>query len=233
MAKPSQLVCQHLENVSRDALKKHQDIVRRYVRGRQGIYALYRRNKLYYVGLAGNLPARLTTHLRDKHQKSWDRFSVYLTIGDKHMREIESLLLRIAKPPGNKVGGRFVKSENLRGKFMSAVRQKQRKELDDLVGRTAPAQTSTERKRQRRAYGARQVALAGYVRDRMKLKARYKGKTYSATARKDGRIYFNGKLYNSPSAAGEAVIKRACNGWKFWQYERAPGDWVPLRELRK
>jgi len=233
MAKPSQLVCQHLENVSREALKKHQDIVRKYVRGRRGIYALYRRDKLYYVGLASNLRARLTTHLRDKHEKSWDRFSVYLTIGDKHMKEIESLLLRIAKPRGNKVGGRFVKSENLRGRFMSDVRQKQRDELDDLVGRTSRAPTSSERERPRRAYGAKQVALAGYVPHRMKLKARYKGKTYKATARKDGRIYFSGKLYNSPSAAGQAVIKRASNGWRFWQYERAPGDWVPLRELRK
>jgi len=23
-----------------------------------------------------------------------------------------------------------------------------------------------------------------------------------------------------------------CNGWKFWNYERAPGDWVRLRTLR-
>jgi len=75
--------------------------------------------------------------------------------------------------------------------------------------------------------------LAPYISERIRLKAKYKGKTIRATARKDGRIYFNGKLYNSPSAAGEAVIKRACNGWRFWTYERAPGDWVPLRELRK
>lgn len=233
MAKPSQLVCQHLENVSREALKKHQDIVKNYVRGRRGIYALYRRNKLYYVGLASNLRNRLRTHLRDKHKQSWDRFSVYFTIGDKHMKEIESLLLRIAKPPGNKVGGRFVKSENLRNRFMSDIREKQRKELDDLVGMTGPPHVRTDRKGRRRAYGARQVALAPYVSDRIKLKARYKGKTFVATARKDGRIHFDGKLYNSPSAAGEVIVKHACDGWKFWHYQRAPGDWVPLRELRK
>ena len=95
MSKRAPLVCQHLENVSRDVLEQHQDIVRQYVRQRQGVYALYRRNKLYYVGLASNLRGRLAHHLRDRHHDSWDRFSVYLTIGDRHLRELESLILRI------------------------------------------------------------------------------------------------------------------------------------------
>jgi hypothetical protein len=43
MAKPAQLVCQHLENISREALEKYQKIIRNYVRGRQGVYALCRR----------------------------------------------------------------------------------------------------------------------------------------------------------------------------------------------
>ena len=53
MAKRAQLVSQHLENISHEALSKYQDVIRSYVRGRQGIYALYRKNELYYVGLAG------------------------------------------------------------------------------------------------------------------------------------------------------------------------------------
>jgi hypothetical protein len=83
MANRSSLVCQHLENISRDALEKYQDVIRGYVRGRQGVYALYRRDKLYYVGLASNLRMRLSHHLRNRHGDSWDRFSVYLTIGDR------------------------------------------------------------------------------------------------------------------------------------------------------
>lgn len=63
----AQLVSRHLENISSEALEKYQDIVRRYVRGRQGVYALYRRGKLYYVGLAGNLRSRLRHHLKDRH----------------------------------------------------------------------------------------------------------------------------------------------------------------------
>ncbi len=75
------LVCQHLENVSRDFLEKYQDTIRDYVRRRHGVYALYRRDKLQYVGLASNLRSRLKAHLKDRHAKSWDRFGIYLTIG--------------------------------------------------------------------------------------------------------------------------------------------------------
>lgn len=61
--KRAQLVCQHFENVSREALQKHQDLIREYVRGRHGVYALYRKGKLHYVGLARNLRSRLPPRL--------------------------------------------------------------------------------------------------------------------------------------------------------------------------
>ena len=63
MAKPASLVSQYLENISREALRRYIDVVREYVRHRQGIYALYRRRKLYYVGLARDLRWRLHQHL--------------------------------------------------------------------------------------------------------------------------------------------------------------------------
>ncbi len=87
MAKRTPLVCQQLENISREAFGKYQNIIRQYVRRRHGAYVLYRRGKLHYVGLASNLRSRLGHHLRDRHQDSWDRFSVYLTIGDTYLKE--------------------------------------------------------------------------------------------------------------------------------------------------
>ena len=59
MKRNAQLVCQHLENISRAALEEYQNIIRQYVRGRHGIYVLYRKGKLYYVGLATNLPGKV------------------------------------------------------------------------------------------------------------------------------------------------------------------------------
>ena len=35
--KRAQLVCQHMESISREALERHQEIIRQYVRGRQGV----------------------------------------------------------------------------------------------------------------------------------------------------------------------------------------------------
>ena len=103
MKKPiNNLVCQYLENISRKALEKYQDIIKKYVRDRHGVYALYRKNKLYYVGLASNLRSRLRHHLRDRHADAWDSFSVYLTIGGQHLHELETLLLRIIDRKGNK-----------------------------------------------------------------------------------------------------------------------------------
>lgn len=109
-------------------------MIRSYVRGRQGIYALYHRDKLYYVGLAINLRTRLKQHLRNRHKKLWDRFSIYLTIGDSHLRELESLILRTIKPPGNHQSAKFIKSENLRGRLSRELRTRQRQEINWVIG---------------------------------------------------------------------------------------------------
>ena len=230
MAKPAQLVSQHLENISRDALEKYLHIIRRYVVGRQGVYALYRRGKLYYVGLARDLRWRLNAHLKDRLAPHWDRFSVYLTIGDRHLKELESLLLRVVKPKpsGNAQTGKFAASENLVYQFKREIKARQRAELNVLVGLTG----DLERPQKATEIPPRGVPLARYSTEPFNIRARFKGRTFSAHVRRDGRIRFQGKTYNSPSAAGGAVCKRSCNGWWFWKYERAPGDWVRLYVLK-
>ncbi len=229
MSKKMSLVSQHLENISREALEKYQDIVRRYVRHRQGVYALYRRNKLYYIGLASNLRSRLAHHLRDRHQDSWDRFSVYLTIGDSHLKELESLILRVVKPKGNKQKGKFLKSEDIRRRFAGDIRSRQHNELLSLLGKEKVLDVE-----EGRLSTGRQPALGNYINGPIKLQARYKGKIIKAHVKRNGSIRFKGKVYLSPSlAAASACKRRTCNGWTFWHYERAPGDLVQLNELRK
>jgi len=237
MAAQRALVTQHLENVSREALQRYEDIVRAHIRNRQGIYALYRRGKLYYVGLARDLRKRLRTHLRDKHGSSWDRFSVYLTIGDEHMRELEALILRIVKPLGNQVKGQFAKSESLLPKVRRDLRGRREEEEARLLGsqpgkgRRQPRKASSPATRST-ATGRRPV-LAAFIQGPMTLVARYKRKTYRARVRRDGSVLLAGHVYNSPSTAGSAVVNRSCNGWTFWKYERSPGDWVRLKVLRR
>ncbi len=229
MAKRAPLVCQQLENISRDALRRYQNIIRQYVRRRHGVYALYRRGKLQYVGLASNLRSRLGRHLRDRHQDSWDRFSVYLTIGDTHLKELEALILRIVKPAGNKVKGKFAKCEDIRKKFARDVRQRQRDEFKSLLGKGSVEEGSKKDVKE-----SRKPVMANYANGPIKLRAFFKGRTLTARVRRDGLIRFGKKVFTSPSlAAAGACKRRTCNGWTFWRYERAPGDWVKLNELRK
>jgi len=229
--KRTQLVCQHLENISREALERHQEIIRQYVRGRQGVYALYRREKLYYVGLATNLRNRLKHHLRDRHGQSWDRFSVYFTIGDNHLRELEALILRVVKPSGNKQMGKFVRSEDLRRRFSKDLNQSNRNEKAEILGTAIP---SRKRHESVKHSDGRKPVLAEFISRPMVLRAKFKGKIIAARVRRNGTVRFAGKVYTSPSVAGAAACKRkTCNGWTFWQYERAPGDWVLLDTLRQ
>jgi len=229
MLKEKQLVSQYLENISREALERYQEIVRNYVRNRQGVYALFRRGKLYYVGLAHNLRSRLQTHLRDHHAESWDRFSVYLTIGDTHLEELEALVLRIIKPKGNKLRGKFFRAENLRRKFASDIQQTQKSELISMIGKDIMIKEKMPIKRAKK-----KAILAEYIRGPMKLRADYKGNIIRAKVRKDGTIRLGGKKYFSPSvAAAKACKRQSCNGWTFWKYERAPGDWVLIDNLRR
>lgn len=233
MPKRAALVSQFLENVSRRALAEHQRIIRNYVRRRYGVYALYRGDRLYYVGLASNLRGRLNSHLRDRHGESWDRFSVYLTIQDSHLRELESIILRVTRPIGNKQRGKFAKAENLRRRFSRDLREKQRRDLAELFGLGTTPLLAVAAKSRAKVRG-RLPTLARYVSAPMRLRARFKGRLLRARVRQDGRIRFNGKLYRSPSLAAAAAVKRrTCNGWTFWKYERAPGDWQRLKVLRR
>lgn len=231
----SQLVCQHLENISVKMLEEYQAVIKSFVRGRNGVYALYRRGKLYYVGLASSLLGRLKTHLSDRHGKTWDRFSVYLTIGPDYMKEIESVLIRIADPPGNRVKGKFIKSENLLKKIKQEYRRRKKAEEEILFGpRKVSRNAKVQKAKKLPKRQGRKPALASYVQRVKHLRAWYRGKLVKARVLKNGCVSFGGKRYTSPSlAAGDACGRTSCNGWAFWTYERAPGDWVPINELRK
>jgi Restriction Enzyme Adenine Methylase Associated/GIY-YIG catalytic domain len=230
MAKRSQLVCQQLENISSVVLEEYQDIIKQYIRGRNGVYAMYKAEKLYYVGLATNLRGRLKQHLKDRHRGLWDRFSVYLTIGDQHIKEMESLLLRILRPAGNKQLGKFTRCESLNKKLARDIKTLQREELATILGDKRSAVAGRDSADDR-------PVLQPYVAliRRNRLRARYKGTLIRARVRADGAITVRGtrgRKFNSPSLAAQHVLKRNANGWDFWQYERSPGEWVRLTRLR-
>jgi hypothetical protein len=158
---------------------------------------------------------------------------VYLTIGEDHVRELESLVLRIVRPKGNKQIGKFKRAEDLRRALRRRARQESRLELEELFPRKMLGKKARSR---RGAPGeTRHPVLAAFSNRPSRLRGYLKGKTFRARVLRNGTISVKGERFNSPSMAAYHVIgrKRAINGWWFWHYERAPGDWMRLKELRR
>lgn len=224
------LVSEYLERVGGDVLASEhfRAIVRGMIKGHAGVYALYKNESLYYVGLASNLMGRVNHHLKDRHAGKWNRFSVYLTSKGEHIKPIESLLLRIINPKGNRVQGRLPGAQDLKKELNRKVSEQQADERARLLG----GALARNRRRKKAASAKGSVVLAGSVDRLIRLRADYKGQRYLGSLRKDGYVSYGGELYASPSAAAKAVVGRAANGWRFWHYKKG-AQWVPLAELRK
>jgi hypothetical protein len=216
----------------------------------RGVYALYKGGRLYYVGLASNLRNRIKNHLKDRHAGKWDKFSLYLVRKADHIKELESLILRIADPTGNATRGRLVRAENFRANLESEIlkaqdeqrrevlgpkripgRKMQRSENGEWVRLEELSKSKPQIKPRRR--GGRQPTLAPYVKNRFKIRGTLKGATYEARVRRNGLINFNGRIYNSPSTAAKAAIGHYVDGWYFWRFQNKDGEWVKLDSLRK
>ncbi|MGH8611492.1 MAG: hypothetical protein ACREYF_05465 [Gammaproteobacteria bacterium] len=223
------LVYGHLERVSRELLEDHFEVVKRFIGRNAGIYALYRKDRLCYIGLASALSSRLKHHVNDHLSGAWDRFSIYLTIKDQHLKEIESLLLRIARPSGNKLAGRTARSRDLRKTVAKAIREKQKKEVQSLFARLRRHGVVTDAT----VKADEQSELMRLLPQGARLRGTLKKATYRATALRDGRVRYDGVYYKSLSAAAIAAVKRPTNGWWFWAIERSRGDWVRLTKFRK
>ncbi len=227
MARASGLLIQYLEGVSWRVMEAYPELVRRLIRGRSGLYALYRKDKLYYVGLASNLMGRIKGHLRDRHKGLWDRFSVYLTSDAEHIKELESLLLRIVAPKGNRVRGKFGRAADLYRSLYKEMADADAKRRAHLLG--GVAELRLRRRLTRASKGAK--ALAGLAAHRIPLRGMHKQVTHKASLLRTGQVRYRGKLYPSPTAAARAAVGRAVNGWWFWRY-KDHGKWERLLGLR-
>lgn len=94
---------------------------------RPGIYVLYNGHKPYYVGLASSLRSRIAKHRSDHLGGRWDRFSLFVIKKAKYLKDVESLLIRVAKTKrkgkGNKVTPDFVEHWNMKSQMKRFVSQ--------------------------------------------------------------------------------------------------------------
>ena len=229
------IVIGHLEKISSAVFERYQKEVTELVKQGQGVYALYRRHKLYYIGLASDLERRIKWHLKDKHKGKWDRFSLYMIKKTDHIREVESILVRIAEPGGNKIRGRLRGSKSLERALKAAVKKRQDEERTILFGEHG--RKIRQRKAKKRTGKTKaEPPLKGLLKSYQRIYCTYKGNKFRAKVLPSGIIKMipGGQLFNSPSSAAKSIIdKGAVNGWSFWKYKDKSGNLVPLKKLRK
>ena len=101
------------------------------MKGYSGIYALYRKDKIYYVGLASNLHGRINQHLKDHHKNKWDGFRIFRIKRIKYLKEIETLITHLIQLPGNRVKGKVPKDADI-NKVLRDILTQHSKEIREI-----------------------------------------------------------------------------------------------------
>jgi hypothetical protein len=105
--------------------------IKRVMRGHSGIYLLYRRKRPYYVGKAHNLLWRLKCHQKDRHRRKWDGFAIWRIKNTRLLRDVETLLLQLLRPQGNRVSGRLPRKADI-GRVLRSVLKTAQRDLDAI-----------------------------------------------------------------------------------------------------
>jgi hypothetical protein len=166
---------------------------------------------------------------------------MYLVRSQRHLKDLESLAIRIAYPKANKTRGKFGGAPDLRRLLQRRMKCSAIDEINELLGRSAagPAQDTARTRGALKAWRTRrsrksdrEPVLKGLLTQKS-LRMRYKGKNYRAWIYASGRIRLStGEMFDSPSGAAQAIRKQHSNGWYWWQYKNSRGEWVRLQDLR-
>ena len=223
------LVDAHLERIPGDVFVKFQESIKHLVSKQHGVYALYKGDKLYYVGLAKNLKSRIQQHLKDQHKSKWDMFSLFLIKNVEHLKELETLAIHIAHPKGNTQAGRFARSTNLKPKLKRMLEES----VQTMFSTRVSGPTKSKRPSPRKGNTNIEPPLKGLLQGGSVIRSTYKGRITEGQLDAEGRILVNGKMFNSPSTSAVSITNRPMNGWTFWKYQDSNGEWVLIDTLRK
>lgn len=135
-----------LDGIKRESFEVIRAELATVLKHRAGVYALYQNDKLVRVGLGTSIFSRLESHAKSKRYV-WNTASLFI-IGDKNLRflrDLETAIVRIAKPRYNDQKGRvrdehylerlLKKSVTLKRKKLHDKRKKRDRELRDLESR--------------------------------------------------------------------------------------------------
>jgi len=125
--KRGSLIRYPLENIKRESFETIRKELKEILHRKPGIYALYRGNRLVYVGLASSLYRRVKGYLKSKRLK-WDNFSIFIIKRLRYLKDLETAVVRIAKPEANRIEGR-VPHHNFLKQVLKEKINKKRKSL--------------------------------------------------------------------------------------------------------
>jgi hypothetical protein len=139
--KRGSLIQYALDDIKRESFNIIRRELRGVLKGRAGIYALYKKGKVVKVGLGTSIYGRVDGHSKSK-KMNWDTASLFIIKNIKYLRDVETAVNRIAKPKYSIQRGRvgdehyfekiLKKSVNEKKKKLRAKSKKQQKQLNTL-----------------------------------------------------------------------------------------------------
>lgn len=126
--KRGSLIHYALDGIKRESFEVIKTELANLLKHRAGVYALYQNDKLVRVGLGAKIYWRLKGHAKSK-KLVWNTASLFI-IGEKnlkYLRDLETAIVRIAKPKYNKQKGRVRDEHYLERLLRRSVKLKRKK----------------------------------------------------------------------------------------------------------
>src|SRR5450755_526539 len=117
-----------LDGIKRESFEVIRKELASLLKHRAGVYALYQNDKLVRVGLGTNIYWRLQGHAKSR-RLVWNKASLFIIGADnlKFLRDLETAIVRIAKPKYNDQQGRVRDEHFLERLLKKSVRLKKKK----------------------------------------------------------------------------------------------------------
>lgn len=117
-----------LDGIKRESFEVIKTELASILKKRAGVYALYQNDRLVRVGLGTNIYWRLKGHSKNKKLR-WNTASLFIIGAEnlKFLRDLETAIVRIAKPKYNDQQGRIGDEHFLQRLLKARVKTKKKK----------------------------------------------------------------------------------------------------------
>ena len=129
-----------LEDVKRESFETIKMELKKTLKTRSGIYALYKKGEVVKVGLSIGLYGRVKGHSKNE-DLNWDTASFFVVRHIRYLRDLETAVNRIAQPKYSKQLGRVADERYLERLLKRRVREKQKELRQKERKRTEQVET--------------------------------------------------------------------------------------------